>query len=102
MLPPIWVKLTIIVIVVSKERMGDQLSSEIMTLQEIAAYLRVGQGKVYRLAQEGRIPASKVGRTWRFRKDLVDAWLAQTTLSEKHGSPVDPALAAENEMAVGG
>lgn len=82
--------------------MGDQLSSEIMTLQEIAAYLRVGQGKVYRLAQEGRIPASKVGRTWRFRKDLVDAWLAQTTSSESPGALSTPTVSAENELTLGG
>lgn len=50
------------------------MGGEIMTLAEVATYLQVGRGKLYRLAHEGRIPATKIGRTWRFRKDLLDEW----------------------------
>lgn len=47
----------------------------LMTLEEVAGYLRLSKDTVYRMAQVGKIPASKVGMQWRFRKDDVDAWL---------------------------
>lgn len=46
----------------------------IMTVTEVAEYLRLGEATVYRLAQEGEIPGVKVGRSWRFKKGLIDAW----------------------------
>lgn len=47
----------------------------LMTLEEVANYLRLSKDTVYRLAQGRRIPASKVGNQWRFRREDVDAWL---------------------------
>ncbi|MGB6896945.1 MAG: helix-turn-helix domain-containing protein, partial [Dehalococcoidia bacterium] len=38
----------------------------VMTVEEVAAYLRIPRSSVYKLAQEGRIPCQKVGRHWRF------------------------------------
>ncbi|HEV56212.1 MAG TPA: DNA-binding protein [Phycisphaerales bacterium] len=49
----------------------------LMTLDEVAAYLRLSKDTVYRMAQSGKIPASKVGTQWRFRQSDVDAWLEQ-------------------------
>ena len=49
----------------------------LMTLDEVAAYLRLSKDTVYRMAQSGKIPASKVGTQWRFRQTDVDAWLEQ-------------------------
>ena len=46
-----------------------------MTLDEVAAYLRLSRDTVYRMAQTGNLPASKVGVQWRFRKADVDQWL---------------------------
>jgi len=48
-----------------------------MTLGEVAAYLRLSKDTVYRMAQSGKIPASKVGTQWRFRQSDVDEWLEQ-------------------------
>lgn len=47
----------------------------IMTLNELAEYLRLAKSTAYKLAQEGKIPGQKVGRHWRFRKDAIDRWL---------------------------
>jgi excisionase family DNA binding protein len=47
----------------------------LMTLEEVAAYLRLSKDTVYRLTHGGKIPASKVGNQWRFRRDDVDTWL---------------------------
>ena len=46
-----------------------------MTLQEVAEYLQLSKDLIYRLAQSGRIPASKVGSRWRFRQERIDRWM---------------------------
>ena len=48
---------------------------DLMTLAEVAAYLRLSKDTVYRMASGGKLPASKVGSQWRFRRDDVDQWL---------------------------
>jgi excisionase family DNA binding protein len=47
-----------------------------MTIREVAEYLRMSEAKVYRLVRERAIPVIRIGKTWRFRKDLLDAWLS--------------------------
>lgn len=47
----------------------------VMTVEEVAQYLRIPQSSVYRLAQRGRIPCQKVGRRWRFHREAIDHWL---------------------------
>ena len=49
----------------------------LMTAKEAAAYLRLNYMTVYKLAQRGKIPATKVGGIWRFKKDILDEWLAR-------------------------
>ncbi|HBV97812.1 MAG: DNA-binding protein [Peptococcaceae bacterium BICA1-7] len=47
--------------------------NEIMTISQVAKYLQISEVTTYRLVQEGRIPAFKVGRGWRVkREDLKD------------------------------
>lgn len=55
--------------------MSEKIKSDIMTLDEVRKYLKVHRSTVYRLAEEGKIPASKVGRVWRFKKESIDSWL---------------------------
>jgi len=47
-----------------------------LTLEEVAAYLKAGKQTVYRLAQEGKIPGSKLGGSWRLRRAELDQWIA--------------------------
>ena len=49
-----------------------------MTVKEVAEYLQVSPDVIYRLAQAGKIPASKVGAQWRFKREKVDAWMEQS------------------------
>ena len=51
----------------------------VLTVRDVATYLRLSQAKVYRLAREGGVPAFRLGRSWRFRKDLIDAWMIRET-----------------------
>jgi len=46
-----------------------------MTIVELAVYLQVSKSSLYKLTQEGRVPGQKVGRHWRFRKQVIDEWL---------------------------
>lgn len=58
---------------------------EILTLEEVARYLRLKPQTIYRWAQERRIPAVKLGKEWRFRKTILDRWLNEQMLSEESG-----------------
>ena len=48
-----------------------------MTIDELAAYLKIPKSALYKLAREGQIPSQKVGRHWRFRKETINWWLDQ-------------------------
>ncbi len=50
------------------------MKSEILTLEEVADYLRSKPQTIYTWAQEKRIPAAKLGKEWRFKKSIIDAW----------------------------
>ena len=47
-----------------------------MTLKEAAEYLRLSEKTVSRMAQEGRIPAQKLARQWRFQRSSIASWMA--------------------------
>jgi len=61
----------------------DRRASEVLTIDELAAYLKVAKSTLYKLAQEGRLPAQKVGRHWRFRKNAIDGWLEEGESSRR-------------------
>ena len=50
---------------------------EIMTVEEVAKYLKMKPQTIYTWAQKGKIPAAKIGKEWRFRRDVIDAWFNQ-------------------------
>ena len=52
---------------------------DVMTIHELADYLRISRSTLYKLAQEGRVPCQKVGRHWRFRKQAIDNWLGHAS-----------------------
>ena len=45
-----------------------------MTLEEVAQYLKLKPQTIYTWAQEKRIPAAKLGKEWRFKRSIIDAW----------------------------
>lgn len=59
--------------------------TEILTLDEVANYLKVSTRTVYRLAQKGEIPAFKLGGTWRFRRTELDSWVVESINKKKNG-----------------
>lgn len=48
---------------------------QVLTLEEAAQYLKVAKPTLYRLLEDGKIPAFKVGNQWRFTRELIDKWL---------------------------
>lgn len=57
---------------------------EIMTLEEVAKYLKLTPQTVYKWAQEGQIPGAKLGKEWRFRRRIIDEWI-DTSISLSKG-----------------
>ncbi len=62
------------------------MNDDVLTIREVADYLKVNEKTVYSLAQKRRIPAFKVGGQWRFRRGDLDAWISAQTAA----SAVDP------------
>ncbi len=56
---------------------------ELMTVQEVAYYLRVTKKTIYRLLEHGVIPATKVGHQWRFDRALINEWLQRKSVGAK-------------------
>jgi len=56
------------------------MDDQILTLKEVAAYLKLAEKTAYRLASEGKLPGFKVGGSWRFKKNDLEKWIE----SQKH------------------
>jgi excisionase family DNA binding protein len=50
---------------------------EVMDIRQASEYLGISGDTLYRYASEGFIPAFKLGNRWRFKKSLLDAWMAE-------------------------
>lgn len=55
--------------------MAFSMNDEILTLREVAEYLKLAEKTAYRLAAEGKLPGFKVGGSWRFKKEDVESWI---------------------------
>ena len=58
---------------------------DIMTVEEVAKYLKVKAQTVYKWAQQGQIPGTKLGKEWRFRKRILDEWIDTSITLSKGG-----------------
>nr|WP_282213714.1 helix-turn-helix domain-containing protein [Methylococcus capsulatus] len=59
--------------------------SEILTIKQVADYLKVTERTIYRLAAAKKIPAFKVGGTWRFSRQEIDQWIKRQTNDDTSG-----------------
>lgn len=65
----------------------QSIMPEIATVEEIATYLKVTPRHIYSLLSENKIPAFKVGSSWRFRLDEINTWTrGQHTTTKKKKS----------------
>ena len=59
------------------------MTDEILTLKDVAEYLKLAETTAYRLAAEGRLSGFKVGGSWRFKKADLENWIAEQKISNK-------------------
>ena len=59
------------------------MAADIMTIDEVADYLRINKKTAYRLAAESKLPGFKVGGTWRFRRTDIQDWIKRQASSKK-------------------
>ena len=69
---------------------AQEVEEGIMTVLEVARYLRLSAAKVYQMAQDGQLPAARIGKAWRFKKDLIDEWIRNKALVNGETRPVNP------------
>ncbi len=73
----------------TEETMSDEfenLPGKVLTVREVAAYLRVHSSTIYRLLKKGELPAFRIGSDWRFMADQIDQWRAD---AEAAGGPLE-------------
>ncbi len=61
------------------------MSMEILTIEEVAALLRVSERTVYEWANKGEIPCGKLGTSWRFKRSEIEKWVDSRLGSEQKG-----------------
>lgn len=59
------------------------MKSPLMNLYELAKYLGVSNTTLYRYVKRKKIPALKIGRAWKFRKERIDKWLEEKEKANK-------------------
>ncbi len=60
---------------------------EILTIRDVAKYLKMNERSIYKLVHQGLIPTFKIASQWRFRKNIVDAWLESQMTSPVNSLP---------------
>ena len=53
------------------------MQENLLTTEQVARYLKVDKFTVYRLVAQRKLPAFKVGNQWRFKREMIDAWLSK-------------------------
>lgn len=59
------------------------MEDDILTIEEVAHYLRVSERTVYDWAQKGEIPSGKIGTVWRFKKSEIERWVNERLSSPR-------------------
>lgn len=62
------------------------MTDQILTLKEVAAYLKLAEKTAYKLAAEGKLPGFKVGGSWRFKREDVEHWIDKQKKRLQDGS----------------
>lgn len=56
-------------------------AKEVMDIKDLADYLSIGKSKIYALIRARQIPASRIGRQYRFSKEVIDSWLRERLIT---------------------
>ena len=55
--------------------MAKKMTDAVMTIDDLAQYLKLSTSTLYKLCAEGKVPGQKIGRHWRFHSVVIDEWL---------------------------
>jgi len=55
------------------------MPESLLTIDQVAKYLKVDKFTVYRLVTKKKLPGFKVGNQWRFKRKIIDSWLEQNS-----------------------
>ncbi|MES9983560.1 MAG: helix-turn-helix domain-containing protein [Candidatus Thiodiazotropha sp. 6PLUC6] len=58
------------------------MNDQILTLKEVAVYLKLAEKTAYKLAAAGKLPGFKVGGSWRFKREDIDHWIEEQKIKE--------------------
>ena len=61
---------------------------DVLTIEEVAQYLRISQSTLYKEAQKGKIPRQKIGRRWRFSRLALEKWLEKMPAPSQNSQKV--------------
>lgn len=64
-----------------------RMMKDIMSVQELTQYIGIGRSKIYSLIRKKKIPASKIGRQYRFSKELIDDWMKENVITREEPHP---------------
>lgn len=65
------------------------MAEQLLTLEQVAEYLNVDKFTVYRLLADKDLPAFKVGNQWRFKRKMIENWLAKNSNANRKTTPRD-------------
>ncbi len=63
-------------------------AKEVMDIRDLSDYLGIGKSKIYSLIRHKKIPASRIGRQYRFSKEVIDSWLRERLIT----APQEPQI----------
>ena len=61
--------------------MERKMIKDVMSIKELSEYVGLSKSKIYQLIRNKKIPASKIGRQYKFSKEVVDAWLKEKIIT---------------------
>lgn len=75
------------------------MTDDILTIEEVAKYLRVSERTVYDWAQKGEIPSGKIGTVWRFKKSEIEKWVNDRLTSSARPMTQSSAVQVKNILS---
>ena len=75
------------------------MEDDILTIEEVAKYLRVSERTVYDWAQKGEIPSGKIGTVWRFKKSEMEKWVNDRLSSGTKANSVNQVIQIRNILS---
>lgn len=75
------------------------MEDDILTIEEVAKYLRVSERTVYDWAQKGEIPSGKIGTVWRFKKSEIEKWVNERLSSNQKQEESTPEVRVRNILS---